>query len=562
MRTEELVVRCSMGILLFLFVTFGLRALWKSVDLRSVGNFVAMCFSNCRGCHLDEKHMLASALAETRAHERARKVIVTYAVMACPMMFQYARGGVRALLGEDGRDQATHVVHMAPALSLIPVFSMALLCLICSSRLTVKLVPLLHVSIFACLIHSIQNTEGIQETVWMYPQILVWRLLVSFIPVRAGSNIIVNIILSCFQIVELASLFDETFVATQQSFDFPMLVFLVILSFGIPTTIGLLLDAMTFREALATIEISISDKWQQAFSDLQDASCSVVVKLDQHLRITPDSASKFEAFLLKSKGSVSDSKLSEFASENDSEILETFLTSGTKCSKKTDIFRSLPCCVSFLDSTGNKVPVQVYHTQFEDLHQRQQHVVGIVETETRSPLAELEESDVEVSREALWRSHSMPSKSKELKGTPASPQPEREDELRTMLPPLTNPSFQQTSEGIKIWSLIQLVRMWNLQLERRSCCVLHSHLRECEAILKTARKNMSCQDQESFIQDMAGHQCSHCGMVVSPESLGIGDSGQCAWCLKLSDPSPLWIAPWNVRSKIRLKTPQSTRVEL
>eukprot|EP00930_Biecheleria_cincta_P001227 TRINITY_DN10237_c0_g1_i15.p1 TRINITY_DN10237_c0_g1~~TRINITY_DN10237_c0_g1_i15.p1 ORF type:complete len:559 (-),score=88.48 TRINITY_DN10237_c0_g1_i15:267-1943(-) len=529
MLVSEEIVRCSIGASILLFLVVGMGRVGIT-GLRNLRHAVVDLARNCMRGHSrqpDETKEFASALFERNIRGTSRKFLLIATLLLSPLSLNGGRNGFAAL-------RANHVTVDATTtamLGLLPLNLMGLLCLASKEQPTRTSISLFHIAFFACAMQMLWSTESQYDILANNHAMVCWRLSVFMLPGRFASRSIVNFAYSFCLSIQMIHIDAQTpdpclhkgevtnFLQRELSYLF------------VSSVMPFLIDAASFRETLATAESQMSDMWRNAFAALQDAACSVTVKLDGDARIADDDM-KLAGFLLMGERPLLGHR---FASYVDAADLDTF---EHLIEAQTESFQSLPCSINLRDSSGSKVPVQIFHTQFIDIKQRIQHLVGLVEVEKDSAIAEEDEERVTASPNLQLRRSRRP---KHKLGTPMLQQRHDLESLgpqvgapthRTILAPLTNPDFQVTTEVIKVISLLELMRMWNLQLNRTSCCPVHSHLQDCEALVKKL-KRISCQSKEEFIAGMGDHQCRHCGMVVGEREMDV-EEGNCRWCEKVA----------------------------
>eukprot|EP00931_Biecheleriopsis_adriatica_P041059 TRINITY_DN23510_c0_g1_i3.p1 TRINITY_DN23510_c0_g1~~TRINITY_DN23510_c0_g1_i3.p1 ORF type:complete len:560 (-),score=57.06 TRINITY_DN23510_c0_g1_i3:201-1880(-) len=526
MKFEEEIVRCSIGFSALLFITLGIRK-HGTAGIRHISLTMITYARNCTRSVKNEKtaiEEIASALFEQRVHERSRRLILSSTLLLTPTALNCARNGFAALRSNLVTVDATST----PALGLLPLNLMAALCLVRQQEPSRTSSSMFHVVLFACFMQMLWNTESTHQLLADNVAMICLRLAILLTPGRFASGFMFHFCYSVCLIIKLIQLdagtpelvtimgqgYIQLFIEREGAF------------FITTTALIYFIDAATFRESLATTEAQMSDMWKTAFSELQDATCSVTVELDDDTRILDDGM-KLAGFLLMEAQSLKEHQFCNYVDKGDVDTVKTFFTA------QKENFQSLPCSVCLRDCLGNKVPVQMYHTQFVDLFQRRHHVVGIVEIETESTIRE-DEENLSLPLKALPRPRRKSQGSHH--GTATTHQQEELADLmtgtavpcRTLLGALANRRFQQTSEGIKVMAIRDMFHRWNLQLNRHACCPMHSYIQDCEAILKLLRRT-KCEHEEEFVAAMADHQCPHCGMVVPASELN-SDEGTCFWC--------------------------------
>eukprot|EP00930_Biecheleria_cincta_P001226 TRINITY_DN10237_c0_g1_i14.p1 TRINITY_DN10237_c0_g1~~TRINITY_DN10237_c0_g1_i14.p1 ORF type:complete len:558 (-),score=68.00 TRINITY_DN10237_c0_g1_i14:135-1808(-) len=527
MLVSEEIVRCSIGVSTLLFLMVGIRSVGITAGLQTLRHAIVDLARDCMRGHSDQTKELASALFERRLRERSRRFVLIATLLLSPISLHGALNGVAALRANVNVDATT-----APILGLLPLNLMGLLCLARKEQPTRTSISFFHVAFFVCSMQMLWNTGSQFDILANNHAMVGWRLAVFILPGRFASSYVVNFAYSVCLWIQMtlhdAQLPDPCShngeLTTSSVLQREAAFFLV------TSTLSYFIDAASFRETLATAESQMSDMWRNAFAALQDAACSVTVKLDGDARIADDDM-KLAGFLLMGERPLLGHR---FASYVDAADLDTF---EHLIEAQTESFQSLPCSINLRDSSGSKVPVQIFHTQFIDIKQRIQHLVGLVEVEKDSAIAEEDEERVTASPNLQLRRSRRP---KHKLGTPMLQQRHDLESLgpqvgapthRTILAPLTNPDFQVTTEVIKVISLLELMRMWNLQLNRTSCCPVHSHLQDCEALVKKLRR-IPCQSNQEFIANMGDHQCRHCRMVVREREIDVQE-GHCHWCTKV-----------------------------
>jgi len=105
-----------------------------------------------------------------------------------------------------------------------------------------------------------------------------------------------------------------------------------------------------------------------------------------------------------------------------------------------------------------------------------------------------------------------------------------------------------TKESLKLESLLRVLRQWNIQVPRNSCCALHAHITECQGVLQMLKKRCACEDPDTFANRMGDSQCNRCGML-SFHDTQVPAAGACAWCSSLHNSVLLPGIPANLSQK-------------
>eukprot|EP00930_Biecheleria_cincta_P071404 TRINITY_DN5891_c0_g3_i3.p1 TRINITY_DN5891_c0_g3~~TRINITY_DN5891_c0_g3_i3.p1 ORF type:complete len:207 (+),score=29.79 TRINITY_DN5891_c0_g3_i3:107-727(+) len=98
----------------------------------------------------------------------------------------------------------------------------------------------------------------------------------------------------------------------------------------------------------------------------------------------------------------------------------------------------------------------------------------------------------------------------------------------------TNPGLQLTAPAIKLSSILQVIRHWNIAMSPRVCCPLHASLHEAENIIRALKKNR-CIHQELYGLEMGDEQCGRCGMVNYADDTEDHGEEKCMWCYRCAE---------------------------